>query len=60
MVTIAAEAEATIATLKLARKEISLSPGFEVCMLYEDSMDEKLVNMMRGMNFMTGLGLGKN
>ena len=60
MVTISAESEAAIAALKLAPKEIPLNPRFEVCMIYEDSIEEKMLNMLKGMNFMPGLGLGKN
>ena len=60
IVTITTESEAAIAALKLAPKEIPLNPDFEVCMIYEDSMEEKVLNMLKRMNFMPRLGLGKN
>ena len=61
MVTIFAETDAAIAALRLAPKEIPISPSFEICMIYESWMNEKVVlNMMRNMEFFTGMGLGKN
>ena len=29
-------------------------------MIYKDSMEEKVLNMLKGMNFIPKLGLGKN
>ena len=29
-------------------------------MIYEDSMEEKVMSMLKGMNFMPGMGLGKD
>ena len=61
VVTISAETEAAIAALRLAPAEIPISPSFEVCMIYQSVMNEKVVlNMMRSMEFLPGLGLGKN
>ena len=61
MVTIFAETDAVIATLRLAPKEIPIIPSFEICMIYESWMNEKVVlNMMRNMEFFPGLGLGKD
>ena len=60
VVTISTETEAAIATLKLAPKEISISPSFEVCMIYEADMTEKVLSMMRSMEFLPSMGLGKN
>ena len=60
VVTILVEFEATIAALKLAPKEVPLNLGFEVCMIYENSMEERVLNILKGMNFILGLGLGKN
>ena len=61
MVTIFAETDAAIAALRLAPKEIPISPSFEICMIYESWMNEKVVlNMMRNMEFFPGLGLGKD
>ena len=45
VVTIAAETEAAITVLKLAPKEIPLNPGFEVCLIYKDSIKGKVLNM---------------
>ena len=60
VVTISAESEATIVALKLAPKEVPINLGFELCMIYEDSMEKKVLNIMKGVKFMPGLGLGKN
>ena len=61
VVTIFAETDAAIAALRLAPKEIPISPSFEICMIYESWMNEKVVlNMMRNMEFFPGMGLGKN
>ena len=60
VVTILAETEAAVASLKLTHNEISVSPGFQVCMNYEDELNPKIVRMMKGMNFMPGMGLGKD
>ena len=61
MVTIFAKTDAAIAVLRLALKEIPISPSFEICMIYESWMNEKVVlNMMCNMEFFPGLGLGKN
>ena len=61
VVTISAETNAAIAALRLAPKEIPISPSFEICMIYESWMNEKVVlNMMRNMESFHGMGLGKN
>ena len=60
VVTISAKIEAVVAALKLAPKEIPISLSFEVCMIYEDELDEKLLSMMRRINFMPSMGLGKD
>ena len=60
IVTISAESEAAIAALKLALRDVPLNPGFEVCMIYKDSMEEKVMNMLKRMNFILGMGLGKD
>lgn len=61
VVTISVETEAAIAALRLAPAEIPISPSFEVCMIYEAEMNEKVVmNMMRNMEFFLGIGLWKN
>ena len=60
VVTILIEIEATVAALKLTPKEISISPSFKVCMLYEDELDEQIMSMMHSINFMLRLGQGKN
>ena len=61
VVTIFAETNATIAALRLAPKEIPISPSFEICMIYESWMNEKVVlNMMHNMEFFLGMGLGKD
>ena len=52
VVTISAEIEAAIAAMKLAPKEILISPIFEVCMIYKAEMSEKVLSMMRGMDFL--------
>ena len=58
VVTILAETEAVIAALKLTHNEIHVNPGFQVCMIYEDELNPKIASMMRGMNFIPGMGLG--
>ena len=61
VVTIFAETDAAIAALRLAPKEIPITPSFEICMIYESWMNKKVVlNMMRNMEFFPGLGLGKD
>ena len=60
MVTILAETEVVIAALKLTHNEIPVSPGFQVCMIYEDELNPKITSMIKGMNFMPGMGLGKD
>ena len=49
-----------MATLNLSHGEILVSPGFQVCMIYEDELNLKIASMMKGMNFMLGMGLGKD
>ena len=60
VVTISVETEATIAALRLAFKEIPISPSFEVCIIYEADMSDKVLSMMRSMEFLQGMGLGKD
>ena len=60
VVTITAEIEAVPVTLKLTSNEILDSPGFEVCTIYEDELNPKISSIMKNMNFMPGIGLGKN
>ena len=60
MVTITAETEAAIAALKMGPQENPVSLNFEVCMIYEDDLDSKVVNIMIKMNFMLGMRLGKS
>ena len=60
VVTISVKTEATIAALKLAPKKIPISPSFEVCMIYKADMSEKVLNMMHGIEFLPGMGLGRN
>ena len=60
VVTITAKTEVAIAALKLAPKEILISPSFEVCMIYEDDLYEKIMRMMRCISFIPSLGLEKN
>ena len=60
VITISVETEDVVAALKLAPNEISVSPSFEVCMIYEDELNSKIVSIMKNMNFMLGMGLGKN
>ena len=60
VVTITVETEATVAALKLTSNEIPVSPSFEVCVIYEDELNPKIANMMKSMDFMPGMGLGKN
>ena len=60
VVTISVEIKATVVALKLVLNEILVSLGFEVCMIYEDELNSKIVSMIRNMNFMPEMGLGKN
>ena len=60
IVTILAETEAAVAALNLDHNKIPISPGFQVCMIYEDELNPKVASMMKGMNFMPGMGLGRN
>ena len=39
---------------------IPISPSFQVCMIYEDELNPKIASMMKGMNFVPGIGLGRN
>ena len=52
--------EVAMASLKLTPNKIRISPSFQVCVLYEDKLDERVMNMMGNMNFISGMGLGKN
>ena len=49
-----------MATLNLDHNEMPISPGFQVCMIYEDELNSKIASMMKGMNFIHGMGLGRN
>ena len=61
IIAISAETEAAIAALRLASKEIHIRPSFEVCMIYEAEMNEKVVlSMMRNIEFFLGMGMGRN
>ena len=60
VITIYAETEVVVAALKLAPNEILVSPSFEVYMIYEDELNSKILSMMKSMNFMPEMGLGKN
>ena len=60
VVTISAETKAIVTVLKLTLNEILVSLGFEVCMIYEDELNPKIVSMMKNMNFMPRMGLRKN
>ena len=60
VVTISAETEAAIAAMKLAPKKIPISPSFEVCMIYIADMSEKVLSIMRSIEFLPGMGLEKN
>ena len=60
VITISAETGAAIVALKLALKEIPISSSFEVCMIYKSDINEKVLSMMRSMEFFPGMGLGKN
>ena len=60
VVTILVETEAAIAALKLTHNKIPINSGFQVCMIYEDELNLKISSMMKGMNFMSGMGLGKD
>ena len=60
IVTILAETEAVVAALNLDNNEIPVSPGFQVCMIYEDELNPKIASMIKGMNFMPRMGLGRN
>ena len=54
------EIEAAVAALNLNHNKIPVSPGFQVCMIYEDELNPKITSMMKGMNFMPGMGLERN
>ena len=60
IVTILAETEAVVVALNLDHNEIPVSPGFQVCMIYEDELNPKIARMMKGINFMPGMRLGRN
>ena len=60
IVTILAETEVVVAALNLNHNEILVSPGFQVCMIYKDELNPKIASMMKGMNFVPGMGLGIN
>ena len=60
VITISVETEAIVAALKLTHNEIPISPDFQVCIIYEDELNPKITTMMKGMNFMLGMGLGKD
>ena len=60
VVTSTAEIEVAVAELKLTPNEILFSLGFEVCIIYEDELNPKISNMMKNMDFMPRMGLGKN
>ena len=60
MVTILAETEVVVATLKLAPKKILISPSFKPCEIYKDELNEKVLSMVGRMNCMPGMGLGKD
>ena len=49
-----------MATLKLTHNKIPVSLGFQVCMIYEDELNPKISSMMKGMNFIPGMGLGRD
>ena len=49
-----------MAALNLDQSEIPISPSFQVYMIYEDELNPKIASMMKGMNFMPGMGLGRN
>ena len=55
-----AETKVIVAALKLTPNEISVSPSFEVCIIYEDELNPKIASMMKSMNFMPRMGLEKN
>ena len=55
-----AETKAAVAALNLNHNEIPVSPSFQVCMIYEEELNPKIASMMKGMNFMPGMGLGRN
>lgn len=60
IMTITAETKVVVAISKLAPKEISVSPGFKICMIYEDELNPKISSMIKGMNFMLEMGLENN
>ena len=49
-----------MAALNLNHNEIPVSLSFQVCMIYEDELNPKIASMMKGMNFIPEMGLGKN
>ena len=49
-----------MAALNLDQSEIPVSPSFQVCMIYEDDLNPKIASMMKGMNFVPGMGLERN
>ena len=55
-----AETKAAMAALNLNHNEISVSLGFQVCMIYEDELNSKISSIMKGINFMLGMGLGRD
>ena len=60
VVTITAKTEAVVAAQKLNPNEILASPCFEVCVIHENELNPKISSMMKSMNFMPRMGLGKN
>ena len=60
VITILVEIEAAVAALKLTHNKILISPGLQVCMIYEDELNPKIASMMKGMNFMPRMGLRKD
>ena len=60
VITISTENEADVTAMKLAPNKIPISPSFKICVMYKDELDEKIISMMRKMNFMPRMGLGKN
>ena len=49
-----------MAALKLTQDEILVNPGFQVCMIDEDELNLKIASMMKGINFIPGMGLGRD
>lgn len=60
VVIISVETKVAIAALRLALKEIPISPNFEVYMIYEADMSEKVLGMMHSMELLLGMRLGRN